>query len=83
MSDISPKGDILYFDALLWSLDTYKKIKTIGEEHEPETMFFSNDNQYFMTSEHRFGVAITRINDKTESILFNSLANNLLALRSE
>jgi len=73
LSGISPKDDILYFDASLWSLDTHERVKTIGEELDPGSYDFSSDSQYFMTSEHRFGVVITHINDKSDGTTTNRI----------
>jgi len=75
LSGISPNGDILYFDSTLWSLDNYKIIKNTGDELQPGSYAFSNDSQYFITSEHRFGAIITHIKDKDDGITTTRINN--------
>jgi len=75
LSGISPNGDILYFDSSLWSLDSYEKIKNTGNGLQPGSYDFSNDGQYFITSEHRFGAIITHINNKDDGITINRISN--------
>jgi len=75
LSGVSSNGHILYFDGTLWSLDTYEKIKYFGDETDPGSYDFSNDNQYFITSEHHFGAVIIPINSKNNDILTNRINN--------
>jgi len=75
LSGISPNDNILYFDGSLWSLDEYKKIRHSGEEINPGSYDFSDDNQYFIKSEHQFGAAIVSINDKNIDISTNRISD--------
>jgi len=75
LSGISSNGNILYFDGTLWSLGTYEKIKYFGNEIDPGSYDFSNDNQYFITSEHHFGAVIIPVNSNNNDILSNRISN--------